>query len=869
MRKVGLSLLLSFSVVAACKSARGEREPEQDTQPGTPTDTTSSSTGTSEDMLQATAEGLSLEDQKRVFLVQRYLDTARDLLDRLRLDEAATQAQRALELNPESLRAKELLAEIAVLTGEDYAGSDTVAEELGRRYELKVQQLRADAEDAIQRGRLAQSRGDYDTAVAEFTLANDHVRWADYTIDWEGLDVEAQQLLDQALAERDTAKREIRQREQQAALEAIRAEEEAEAKRRAAMVTEILDAAITSYNEANYDEAYDLAERVLQIDPRHQRALEVRDAAFRSGRKQVRESYVRSRRERFVRWQQELDELRIPYTGVITLPDEEFWREITEIRSRRTGTDLSATVSPSDLELRTSTVETRIPGFIVSEEESLNEVVRNLRTLTGLPLVVDPLAEEAAFDEGAVFDFNFQNALTVEKALNLITDAAGPDVTWTVRHDAILVTTRDKARGKLTIYNHDVQDLIFGLTDFLGPKIDRLRLLDELEDDDGGGPFGGIGERPTIIEPDDLATLVQENVAVETWEDEGVSINVELGNMIVVHTPEVQIQVRQFLEDLRRFSSSLVTIESKFMRVEDNWLQEIGVDFRGIDNDGDPFTDLDDVTNGLEDSAAGGLDNSGTGSSGTNAAGPPSAGFFFDDGEDGDFKARTENLFGTALGETLSTIGGFTGQWQFINDLQFSMIVRLTEKSSKVELINDQVLSVHNTQRAYVTVVNQRAYIQDFDVEVAQFQSVADPQINVLTEGIVLDVRPTIHHDRKYLTLEVQPTVAQVVALRDFSTSLGSQTLPVSFQLPELEVQSVFTTAVVPDGGSILLGGLSRIRNVERRAEIPWLSNIPIIGFFFKEEGYNDEKQSLMILLRAWITDVKEAVQDFEKTGSY
>ena len=47
---------------------------------------------------------------------------------------------------------------------------------------------------------------------------------------------------------------------------------------------------------------------MLQIDPRHQRALEVRDAAFRSGRKHVRESYVRSRRERFARWQQELDE---------------------------------------------------------------------------------------------------------------------------------------------------------------------------------------------------------------------------------------------------------------------------------------------------------------------------------------------------------------------------------------------------------------------------------------------------------------------------------------------------------------------------------------------------------------------------------
>ena len=41
-------------------------------------------------------------------------------------------------------------------------------------------------------------------------------------------------------------------------------------------------------------------------------------------------------------------------------------------------------------------------------------------------------------------------------------------------------------------------------------------------------------------------------------------------------------------------------------------------------------------------------------------------------------------------------------------------ILRAVEKSSTFELINDQVLSVHNTQRAYVSVVNQKAYIQDF-----------------------------------------------------------------------------------------------------------------------------------------------------------
>jgi hypothetical protein len=43
--------------------------------------------------------------------------------------------------------------------------------------------------------------------------------------------------------------------------------------------------------------------------------------------------------------------------------------------------------------------------------------------------------------------------------------------------------------------------------------------------------------------------------------------------------------------------------------------------------------------------------------------------------------------------------------------------------------------------RGSIFVGKQTAYIQDFDVEVAQFQAVADPQINVLIEGSVLDAR--------------------------------------------------------------------------------------------------------------------------------
>lgn len=805
------------------------------------------------------AAQLTLRQQQVKFLIERHIQNAENYLKSLKLTEAELEAEAALDLEPMNLRAKDLRAEAIRLRGGDPGTTTTIAADMEARYALKVQQMKADVQDALARSRMHVARNEYQGAITELEIANNLVRFAPYSVNWEGLDAEAKSMLETVKSQRADAERASEEAARRKATEALRAEEAKQRDRKTAQVSGILDRAMASFQAGEYEDAESFAQQALDKDPRNEQARDIKDASFRAGRKQVRAAYIENKNEQYKRWRESMKELQIPWTAELTLPSAERWNEITELRAKRRGIDLSQKVSESERALRDLLKTTTVQNVSAKDEESLSRVIDGLRVLSGLPLVVDPAADNAAKEAATVFTFNFDNRLTAEQVLNLITRMAGENVTWTVRHDAVLITTKEKARDKPIVYNHDVQDLVFGLTDFMGPRIDRLRLIDQMQDDDGGGPFGGIGEKPKIIEPNDLSTLIQENVAVGTWQDTGVSIEAGEGFILINHTEDVQRQVRDFLNDLRRFSSSLVTIESKFLSVSSNWIQEIGIDFRGLDN-----FDVTDVTNGLEDQASRGLDNGGTGTAGQNAAGHPSAGIFYDDGQDGDFRATTQNFFGSALGNALSTIGGATFQLGYIDQLNLNAILRAVEKSSSIELVNDQILSVHNTQRAYVSVINQRAYIQDFDVEVAQFQAVADPQINVLNEGVVLDVRPTIHHDRKYLTLEIQPTVAKVVALRDFSSTLGGNTSPIQFQLPELQVQSVFTSAVIPDGGSIMLGGLSNIRNIERRAEVPWIAKIPIIGFFFKQEGYSDENRSLMILIRARITDVRDELKKIE-----
>lgn len=204
------------------------------------------------------------------------------------------------------------------------------------------------------------------------------------------------------------------------------------------------------------------------------------------------------------------------------------------------------------LEQRLKSVQ--VPGLTVRDEESLRAVVGQLRTMTGLPLIVDARAENAVLDEGVLFDFALQNPISVENLLELIVDAAGEDVTWVIRHDAVIITTREAARkGRMVLATYDVRSLTFGRTDFSGPRIDRIRLLDELEDDDGGGPFGGVGESIQNMDQDALVELLRENVEPEAWEEEGATLEVNEGLLIVVHTPAVQRRVQHFLSRLGAF----------------------------------------------------------------------------------------------------------------------------------------------------------------------------------------------------------------------------------------------------------------------------------------------------------------------------
>jgi len=626
----------------------------------------------------------------------------------------------------------------------------------------------------------------------------------------------------------------------------------------------MLSSAIDAFNREDFELAENYAQQVLREEPDNTVAHDLLENARRARHSNVNEKYLRELKDSFQRWQIDIEQTKIPSTKILSWPSQSFWDRISVLRAMRDvgggGREMSPEEQAVQNTLTTRTITLPFDGV------AFPQVVDYLSASCGVNFVIDPRAREEL--DAAEVTLQADN-VTVKDGIDLILMQVSAEgaIVYEIRGNVVRFLKKEDVKKDMALRIHPVADLTLGLTDFIPPQITLVGVNEDSEAPLFGGqaeeapqPYGTIEE---------LQELVRTSVAPAAWE-EGSTIAPQGKNLVVYAPPEVQNQVAQFLDDLRAFAGIVITIESRFLTVSDNFLRDLGVDIRGVGgaNSG-PLAVLDDVTNGLVNNASAGFDNSGPGVAGGGAALSPSSGVYFNDGGDGDFRGRTENIFTNPLGQVLSALGGGTFAITYLDDIALSVIVRATEKTSRARELTAPSLTVYNTQRANITVVNQISFIEDFDVEVAQTAFIADPVIGVIQDGLTLDVRPTVSNDRQFITLELRPTIADVVTpIETFQTLLGAAIAivaaqnPVTIQLPELDLKVAESTVRIPDRGSILLGGLKDIKVQDAKSSSPILGNIPILSFLFSRQGKSEEISHLMIIITATITDLQEAAEN-------
>ena len=370
-------------------------------------------------------------------------------------------------------------------------------------------------------------------------------------------------------------------------------------------------------------------------------------------------------------------------------------------------------------------------------------------------------------------------------------------------------------------------------------------------------------------------------------------------SLIIRHTAEVHDDVVDLLRQLRRLQDLQVSIEVRFITVSDSFFEQIGVDFDfSIQSNAVGRKSSFAIPN---PAALPGAQTTGgtTGVNGQNTATNPylinpvrdhtagnkaplivgHTGLSSGNGGPGDFtndlqlpftqgSAGVITPFNALAGNTAATFG-----IAFLSDLEVYLFITAVQGDTRSNLVQAPKVTSFNGAPALVSNFTSRNYVQTLTPIVGNGAVAFLPQIGTIPDGVILNVTPVVSADRRYVRMTLAPNFTTFIQFDNYTIpaavgggGLGGQSSAINaqIQLPVFSFTTVNTTVTVPDGGTILLGGVKRLREERREFGVPILSKTPLIDRLFRNIGIGRTTDSLMLMVTPRIIILEE---EEEKLG--
>lgn len=790
-------------------------------------------------------------------LVAKVLASAKRNLDLRLFEDARNDAAYALELQPNNAEARDILARCtAVLGGDRGVGLSNQVRDTVLEDRIRQERERSQIENELRLGDALMDKGEFGRALERYETAKALSLYSPYMQANDDLKKRAELSYQQAIERKRKAEIESTERsrvESQAELERRLRDQEIAREER---VESLLETANQKFMQEQYDEAIAKLDQALLLNPTHPMAISLRELADRARHNAAMSEHRDRYRENWHRTFQELKQTIIPQTETV-LFDPNRWDKVNQ-RKPASYDSLASAEAPGDAEVRKRLERQAEPVRI--SRATVKDWALYFQERSGVTFLVSQEVKDLPEDKTTLTDFAMDSRTIAEtlEAIRLVTGVA-----YKIKDSMVHLVTPEKAIGDLYQQPYAVNELIVKINGRPGPNLrlptagdDQPTFQPEIEAD-----------KPSVFDETKLADLIKNTIQPERFADStfAVTVSPEQGTLYVVADRKAQDDIAKLLSDLRRHVGIQIDVETRFLKVEDNFLEDVGVDLRGLGDQssqgiaGRGLEKQGDRSNaGIDDFGPRQLQNAavpGTVGTGT------SPGIFFDDGNDGDAMARVENLYNQTLGGRnggLTNAGGLALQYAFLDDTELEVVLRAVSKQERSEQIDAPRLLIYNNTRAHMLHLRQIAYIRDFEVEIAQAAAVANPVIGVVQDGVALDVRPVVDSELKFVTMEVRPTVMQLqLPIPTFTTTLGVGQ-PISIQLPQVTRQTVRTTLTMPDGGTVMLGGMRLVERQNLKSTVPLLGNLPGLSWLFSRQGQSLQNRKILILITSRIVLMDE-----------
>ncbi|QDS97998.1 general secretion pathway protein GspD [Adhaeretor mobilis] len=589
------------------------------------------------------------------------------------------------------------------------------------------------------------------------------------------------------------------------------------------------------------------------------------------------------------------------------------WKDIAD---RKSASDRASRRNARELE-----IEQKLKSDVsVSYNETpLSSVIDGLSELAGINIYLDPLGlsqEGVRSDTPVTIDLKRQ--VSLKSALQLILEPL--HLTYAVKDEVLKITSEQIRDGDVQIETYNVADLVVPIPNFVpstnmglqglindayaatamnsnlggtpGPmsaivndgtttRGSGVMSTNQLGQQFGAGNTGSVtsgGGGPPLggaanADFDSLIDLILSTVEHDSWMENGTGegeirpfpTNLSL---VVSQTQRVHEQIRDLLEQLRRQQDLQVTIEVRFIRLQDSFFERIGMDFDLNIEDNIPFVPQVEGTPPNQSYA------SGQPSITAGLTGPTegNTGPLFNVALDTEFRQGSFTLSNPQFG-TPSDFATFG--FAILSDIEAYFFITAAQGDRRSNQLNAPKVTLFNGQQAVVVDTAFVPFVISVIPVVGEFAAAQQPVIVVLSEGTMMTVQAVVSDDRRYVRLTLVPFFSQIGNVQTFTFD-GSETTSSSsmstdddgdgndesnddaqttvrsgttVQLPTFQVISVSTTVSVPDGGTVLLGGIKRLREGRNEFGVPLLSKVPYLDRLFRNVGIGRETDSLMMMV--------------------
>lgn len=396
---------------------------------------------------------------------------------------------------------------------------------------------------------------------------------------------------------------------------------------------------------------------------------------------------------------------------------------------------------------------------------------------------------------------------------------------------------------------------------------------------------------PFAEKPAGTGLLPKRRGVVEILKEQGITfpegasaaLNVATNTLLVRNTAVNVDMIAQIVEAAAHTEPVQVVIRVTAIKTEERRLQELGFDWL-----------LNDF--GLGGTGGGGVDaltlSGGTQGNGGDLSDIPIPPSVFSrkpitagnrSGDEAISRDGIDDLIansgsGSGLGSTKHRAPGVLSVSGAVNSSDFQMIMRGLDQKKGIDLMANPSVVTRSGQAATVSVVREFIYPTEYEPPELPNRilgGVGSTPVTPATPtafekrdvGIILEVMPTVSADKRFVEIELNPSITDFDGFVNFGSpinSTGSDELgnPTAVEItrnailmPVFSAQRVKTNVTVADGSTVVLGGMiqEKIENVEDKT--PLLGDLPVVGRLFQSKAVAPVKKAVIFMVNVQLLD--------------